>query len=67
MGSTILPASEYATRHNKVVGYIHWTICKRMRLQYYEHVPERAIKYKRCHFYVARTGCHRSSDTNKQN
>ena len=29
MGCTTLPPSEYTTRHNKLVGYIHLTICKR--------------------------------------
>ena len=46
-GCTTLASSEYTNRHNKVAGYIHWTICKHMRLQvtekYYEHIPERII------------------------
>ena len=45
--STTLAVSEYSNRHNKLAGYIHWTICKRMGLQvtdkYYAHTPERAI------------------------
>jgi hypothetical protein len=39
--------SEHTNRHNKLAGYIHWTICKHMWLQvtdnYYEHVPETVI------------------------
>ena len=46
-GCTTLVPSEYTNRHNKVAGYSHWTICKRMGLQvtdrYYEHIPERVI------------------------
>ena len=34
-------------KNNKVADYIHWMICKHMRLQvtdkYYEHLPERVI------------------------
>ena len=42
----ITPApSEYTNRHDKVAGYIHWTIFKHMVLQvterYCEHLPER--------------------------
>ena len=44
---TTLAPSEYANRHYKVAGYIHWMICKHIELQvpdtYYEHVPERVI------------------------
>lgn len=40
-------ASDYTNRHNKVTGYIHWTICKYMGLQvhkeYYGHTPESDI------------------------
>jgi hypothetical protein len=47
LGCTTLAPSEYTKRHNKVAGYIHWTICKHMGLQvtdkYYEHIPERII------------------------
>ena len=45
VGCTTLPPSEYTNRQNKVVGYIHWMVCKHMGLQvtdkYYEHIPER--------------------------
>jgi len=33
VGWTTLVPSEYTNRHNKVAGYIHWTICKLMRLK----------------------------------
>jgi len=46
-GCTTLAPSEYTNRHNKMVGYIHWMICKHRGLQvtdrYYEHIPARAI------------------------
>jgi len=46
-GCTALAPSEYTNRHNKVAGYLHWTICKHMGLQvtekYYEHIPEKVI------------------------
>jgi hypothetical protein len=32
-GCTTLAPSEYINRHNKVAGYIHWTICKHLGLQ----------------------------------
>jgi len=39
--------SEYSIRHNKVAGYIHWTIYKHRGFQvtdrYYEHAPGSAI------------------------
>jgi hypothetical protein len=39
--------SEYNIRHNKVAGYIHWTVCKHRGFQitdrYYEHTPESVI------------------------
>ena len=44
---TTLVPSEYTNRHNKVAGYIHWTICKHMGLQVtdkdYENIPEKVI------------------------
>jgi len=44
---TILAPSEYATRHSKVAGYIHWTICKHMGLQitdkYHKHKSKRVV------------------------
>jgi len=47
MGCKTLAPSEYTIGHNKVVGYIHWTICKHMALQvtdkYYENIPIRVI------------------------
>jgi len=47
VGCATLAPSEYANRHYKVAGYIHWMICKHMGLQvpykYYEHVPERVL------------------------
>jgi hypothetical protein len=47
VGCTPLAPSEYTTGHNKVAGYIHWAVCKHMRLQftdrYYEHIPESVI------------------------
>ena len=47
MGCTILAPSEYTNRHNTVVGYIQWTVCKHMTLEvtdrYCEHTPERVI------------------------
>ena len=49
VGFTTLAQSEYTNRHNKVAGYIHWTVCKHMRLQvtdrYYEHLSERVINF----------------------
>jgi hypothetical protein len=46
-GCTILVPSEYTNRHNKVAGYIHWTVCKHSELQvtdrYCGHIPERVI------------------------
>jgi len=49
-GCIITAPSEYSNRRNKVAGYIHWTICKRMGLQvtdkYYEHIPEWVINVK---------------------
>ena len=32
-GCTTLAQSEYSNGHNKMVGYIHWTICVHMGLQ----------------------------------
>jgi len=47
MGCETLASSEYTNGHNKVVGYIHWTICKHMVLQVtdkcYENIPIRVI------------------------
>jgi hypothetical protein len=44
---TTLAPSEYTKRHNKVVGYIHWTIYKHMGSQVtykcYKCIPERVI------------------------
>jgi len=49
VGFTALAPSEYTNKHNRVVGYIHWTICKHMGLQvtdrYYEHLSERVINF----------------------
>jgi len=49
VGFTTLAQSEYTNRHNRVAGYIHWTVCKHMRLQvtdrYYEHLSERVINF----------------------
>ena len=46
-GCTTLKPLEYTNRHNKVTGYIQWTICKHTGLhitdKYYEHIPERVI------------------------
>jgi len=48
--STTLAPSEYTNRHNKEVGYIHWTICKLVELhvtdRYCGHIPERVISVK---------------------
>ena len=45
VGFTTLAPSEYTNRHNRVTGYIHWTIRKHMGLQvtdrYYEHLSEK--------------------------
>ena len=50
LGCTTLTPSEYTYRHNKVAGYIHWTIRKLMGLQvtdqYYEHITVRVINVK---------------------
>jgi hypothetical protein len=47
MGSKTLASSEYTHGHNKVIGYIHWTVCKHMALQvtdkYYENIPIRVM------------------------
>jgi hypothetical protein len=47
VGCTTLALSEYTNRHNKVAGYIHWTICKYTGLQitdkYLENIPYRVI------------------------
>jgi len=47
MRCTTLAPSEYTNRHSKIVGYIHWTICKHMGLQvtdkYHENILEEAI------------------------
>ena len=47
MGCETLASSEYTNGHNKVVGYIHWTVCKHMVLQVtdkcYENIPIRVI------------------------
>jgi hypothetical protein len=47
VGCTAFAPLEYTNRHNKVVSYIHQTICKHTRLQvtdrYCEHIPERVI------------------------
>ena len=46
-GCTTLKPLEYTNRHNKMTGYIKWTICKHMGLhitdKYYEHISERFI------------------------
>jgi len=50
-GWTKPATSEYTNGHDKVVGYIHWTICKHMGLQvtdrYCEHLPERVRNVNR--------------------
>jgi hypothetical protein len=33
VGCTTLVPSEYTNRHNKVAGYIQWTICKLLELK----------------------------------
>jgi len=47
VGCTTLAPSEYTDRHNKVPGYIHWTVCKLMGLKltdrYYEDMPKTVI------------------------
>jgi len=47
---TTLAPSEYTNRHNKVVGYIHWTVCKLVELHVTDrhcgHIPERVIYVK---------------------
>jgi hypothetical protein len=49
-GYTTLASSEFTNRHNKVAGYIHWTIRKLIGLQvtdkYCEYVPEKVINFK---------------------
>jgi hypothetical protein len=46
-GCTTLAPPEYANRHRKVAGYIHWTIWKHKGLwftnRYYGHIPERVL------------------------
>ena len=46
-GCTTLASSEHTNRHNKMAGYIHWTVCKLMGLQvtdrYCELIPNRVI------------------------
>ena len=46
-GCTLLVLCEYINKHNKVAGYIHWTVCKRVGLhvtdRYHGHIPERVI------------------------
>jgi hypothetical protein len=43
-------SSEYTNRHNKVAGYIHWTIRKLIGLYvtetYCEYIPEKVINLK---------------------
>ena len=47
VGCSTLALSKYTNGLNKVVGCIHWMICKHIGLQvtdkYYERIPERAI------------------------
>ena len=48
VGCTTLAPSDYTNRHNKVAGYIHWTICKHMGLQVYiysRHTQQQEIKF----------------------
>ena len=44
---TTLTPSDYTDRHNNDGGYIHWTVCKHLRLQaadkYYVHITDRSI------------------------
>jgi hypothetical protein len=46
-GCTTLAPSKYTNRHNRLAGYIHWTICKHMGSRvtdrYYEHIPEKGL------------------------
>jgi len=46
-GSTTLVPSEYTNRHNKVAGYICWTIWQHIRIQatdnYSKHISERVM------------------------
>jgi len=46
-GCTKLVPVKETNRHNKVNGYIHWTVCKHTGLQvtdkYYEHIPQRVL------------------------
>jgi hypothetical protein len=44
VGCTTLAPSEYANRHNKMVGYIHWTICRHMGLQVTDEYHETILK-----------------------
>jgi hypothetical protein len=47
MGCETLASSEYTNGHDKVVGYIHSTVCKHMALQvtdkYYENISIKVI------------------------
>jgi len=47
VGCTTLAPSEYANKHNKMAGYIHWTICKHTGLQvtdkYIENIPDKVM------------------------
>ena len=47
VGCTTLAPSEYTNKHNMVLGYIQWTICKHKGLQvtnnYCKHAPECVI------------------------
>jgi len=65
VGCTTLAPSDYTNRHNKVAGYIHWTICKHMGLQvheeYYGHIPESDMLA--VPLLCGCTGYHRSNNT----
>jgi len=47
-GCTVLAPKEYTERHNKVASYIHWMMCKKLKIdtsdKWYEHKPEKVIK-----------------------
>ena len=70
-GYTTFAPSEYTDRHNKVAGYIHWTICEHTELQVtdnyceHRHTPENGHKCQQYHYYDGCTSYHTLNNTSK--
>lgn len=47
-GCSVLAATEYSYRHNRITSYLHWSISRELNIQvhdnWYEHQPEKVIE-----------------------